>query len=88
MEIKLRARLAAYSRMDSIENIANRVPHKAIDTLFDPKELDTIVSKEDINDLFIDAEPDRVVDKEEIDSLFQLDNDRKVTYAEIDSLFD
>lgn len=92
MEIKLRARLAAYSKLDSIENTAPKVPNSAIDMLFKDGRNEHIVSKEDINNiLFANMEQDRVVEKTEIDNLFDptdSESDRKVTYAEIDSLFD
>lgn len=91
MEIKLRARLAAYSKLDSIENNAPKVPNSAIDILFkdDPKAVP--VSKEDIDKiLFSNMDKDRVVEEAEIDTLFSnnIESDRKVTYSEIDSLFD
>lgn len=90
MEIKLRARLSAYSKIDSIETLTNRIPSSAIDTLFKDTLEPSLVTKGDINTMFQNEEPDRVVDRNEIDGLFQYDTDidRKVTYAEIDSLFD
>ena len=90
MEIKLRARLAAYSKLDSIENNAPAVPNSAIDSLFKDGRFDYVVTKEDIDTvLFATMEKDRVVDDAEIDTLFTstTEPDRKVSYAEIDSLF-
>ena len=90
MEIKLRARLAAYSKIDSIENNAPKVPNTAIDTLFKDGRFDHVVTKEDIDKiLFANMEKDRVVEDAEIDNLFTStpDSDRKVSFKEIDSLF-
>ena len=90
MEIKLRARLAAYSKLDSIENNAPKVPNSAIDTLFNTDRIEHVVSKEDIDKiLFANMEKDRVVETKEIDNLFDgtSEPDRKVTFSEIDSLF-
>lgn len=91
MEIKLRAKLAAYSKLDSIENNAPKVPHEVIDTLFKDTKAASVVTKQDIDSiLFANMEQDRVVESGEIDTLFtsqDVDSDRKVTYAEIDSLF-
>lgn len=91
MNIKLNARLSAYSKLESVSQAnTTRVPEEVIDTLFDPNNSDSIVSKGDINTLFKDQELDKVVDKSAIDSLFTSDvsNTRRVSYAEIDSLFD
>lgn len=91
MEIKLRARLAAYSKLDSIENNAPKVPNTAIDTLFKDGRVDHVVTKEDIDKiLFTNMEKDRVVEDAEIDNLFTStpDPDRKVSFKEIDSLFE
>lgn len=91
MEIKLRARLAAYSKLDSIENTAPKVPNSAIDMLFKDGRIDHTVTKEDIDTLlFANMEKDRVVENTEIDSLFKGTEapDRKVSFTEIDSLFD
>ena len=90
MEIKLRARLAAYSKLDSIENNAPKVPSSAIDLLFKNDRFEHTVSKEDIDKiLFANMEQDRVVEDTEIDTLFDNPStgDRKVSYSEIDSLF-
>ena len=90
MDIKLRARLAAYSKMESIQvlNQPSSIPIEAIDKLFVPTGSE-IVSKGDIDSLFENHEPDLIVSNEQIDSLFEVTSDvRKVTYAEIDKLFD
>ena len=90
MNIKLNARLSAYSKLESISQAGTtRVPEDAIDTLFDPNQLHSVVTKGDINTLFKDEEIDMVVDKNAIDSLFKTDlsGTRKISYAEIDSLF-
>lgn len=90
MEIKLRARLSAYSKLESIEEIHNlaSVPAAAIDKLFNNVE-DTLVTPGDIDALFPAVEPDKVISKEEIDKLFTVteDNTRRVTESEIDKLF-
>lgn len=74
MEIKLRARLAAYSKIDSIESLTQRVPNSAIDSLFDGTNAYDIVTKEDIDTMF---SPDSS----------NPEDDTKVSYAQIDSLF-
>lgn len=86
MEIKLKAKLAAYSKIDSIDILDSRVPHKAIDTLF-AEHLDTTVSEKDIDTLFPDEEVDLIVSDEKIDTLFSNEPSKKVTYADIDKLF-
>ena len=87
MEIKLKAKLAAYSKIDSIDILDSRVPHSAIDTLF-TKNTDTAITEKDIDTLFSTEEPDIIISSEKIDTLF--DNNEpstKVTYADIDKLF-
>ena len=78
MDIKLRARLTAYSKVDSIEGIVSNLP---------------TIDKEHIDSLF-DGPSDRVVTKEEIDTLFDGESDVSseskigtVSYSAIDSLF-
>ena len=77
MDIKLRARLTAYSKVDSIEGTVSNLP---------------TIDKEHIDSLF-DSPKDRVVTKEEIDTLFDRPEniqDTKigtVSYSAIDSLF-
>lgn len=77
MDIKLRARLTAYSKVDSIEGTVSNLP---------------TIDKEHIDSLF-DGPKDRVVTKEEIDTLFDAPENTKdnkigtVSYSAIDSLF-
>lgn len=90
MDIKLKARLAAYTKVDAIGTFNNAVPKSAIANLFDPSLKPQPVTKDDIYTLFPDEEVDKVVERSDIDKLFNTNvlDDRNVTYAEIDSLFD
>lgn len=88
MDIKLTARLSAYSKIDSLNSISNpTVTPEVIDTLFPQNGYSASVTKKDIDNLFIEEESDKVVDKEQIDELFD-ETTRKVSYTEIDTLFD
>lgn len=88
MDIKLKAKLAAYSKMESMEILNTRVPHAAIDTLFDPAINPEAITNKDIDELF-KGEEDITVSKDKIDTLFSINNSEinKVSYADIDKLF-
>ena len=88
MDIKLRTRLSAYSKVESINQVAEAtVTNEAIDSFFN-NDLYHVVNKAEIDGLFINEEVDKVVDKSDIDTLFTAeDNTRRISYAEIDSLF-
>lgn len=73
MDIKLRARLSAYSKVESTEQPVNRVTEAEIDTLFDSSLTDKLVTKDDIDALF-EEQPEAT-------------NPEIVSFAEIDSLF-
>ena len=89
MDIKLKAKLAAYSKMESMEILNTRVPHAAIDTLFDPAINPEAITHKDIDELFKGEEEDITVSKDKIDTLFSINNSEitKVSYADIDKLF-
>lgn len=76
MDIKLRARLSAYSKVDALSSNPDTVKHEDIDSLFQPQEPDKVVTKDEIDTLF----------KEEAEDV--LDEDiEAVSFASIDSLF-
>ena len=98
MDIKLRARLSAYSKIESISGLGNSssLPKPTVTdsgqvlgvnssgnyTLFPS------IQKEDIDTLFADLVEEETVTKEEIDELFPEDDETvSVTKDEIDSLF-
>ena len=99
MDIKLRARLSAYSKIESVDGVNSNVPapdataagnvlgvnNSGKYTLF------PTVSTAEINALFTDIIPDEVVTKDDIDTLFEPDDEEPeistVSYADIDSLF-
>lgn len=78
MDIKLRARLSAYSRIESITQVSNNTPTPDVNSAGSlvgvnkdgEYTLYKTVGKEEIDSLFMDVVPDDVVSKEEIDSLF------------------
>lgn len=91
MNIKLNARLSAYSKVDSIthECSIESVTEPQIDELF--KDLDTpqSVTKSEIDDLFIGEDKPESVTKENIDELFtETEDPESVTKENIDELFD
>ena len=89
MELKLRARLSAYSKLDSVSTSSlGTVDKDQIDTLFKPSEPE-IVNKSQIDSLFPEEENDLTVDKSSIDTLFDDNGDtvETVSRAAIDSLF-
>ena len=94
MDIKLNARLSAYSKVDSILQSIESVTEEQIDTLFVDTPVDdpTVVTKSEIDSLFTDEEKAEAVKKSDIDGLFEgnitpSDNITSVSFSEIDSLF-
>ena len=98
MDIKIRARLSAYSRISSVEGLKTNIPDPTASdaghvlgvgdtgnyTLFPS------VTTTDIDSLFQNEELDETVKKDEIDSLFPeegSDDVESVTKDDIDSLF-
>ena len=75
MDIKLRARLSAYSKVSTTceECDADIVTNEQIDELFDPSIDYTSVTKTQIDELFIDEETQQEYDT--------------VSFAKIDTLF-
>lgn len=97
MDIKLRAKLSAYSKIESINDLSSNTPvpdalaagsvlgvnNTGNYTLF-PK-----VSNEDIDELFYDVATDDVVTKDDIDTLFEeKEVVTSVSKNEIDTLFE
>ena len=97
MDIKLRARLSAYSKIESISGLNSNTPvpdatsagsvlgvnNSGMYTLF------PTVKQEDIDELFTDVIPDEVVSKEDIDTLFEETiTDEPVSKEQIDTLFE
>ena len=90
MDIKIKARLSAYSKVDSFaaSSIVS-VPEQDIDTLFNKEPVDGTVTKDEIDTLFV-TEPDKygTVNKNTIDTLFK--EEEQTTTVEkdnIDTLF-
>lgn len=98
MDIKIRGRLSAYSRISSVEGLKTNIPDPTASdaghvlgvgdtgkyTLFPS------ITTSDIDGLFLDEESDEIVKKDEIDSLFPeegSDDVESITKDEIDSLF-
>ena len=98
MDIKIRAKLSAYSRISSVEGLKTNIPDPTVSeaghvlgigdtgkyTLFPS------ITTEDIDRLFQNEESDETVKKDEIDSLFSeegSDDVESVTKDDIDSLF-
>lgn len=98
MDIKLRARLSAYSKIESISGLNSGVPvPEATDTGAVLGVSDTgkytlfpTVKETEIDSLFSDAPTEETVSKEEIDSLFEGDKavPEAVSKEEIDTLFE
>lgn len=87
MDIKLRANLSAYSKVDSLSRVINKAQYSDFDTLFE-EEQDNIVTKDTIDTLFPTEKEQPLVSKQEIDSLFRTEgNSATVSFSEIDSLF-
>lgn len=99
MDIKLRARLSAYSKVESITSASNSSA-----SIPDPDILSAghvlgvnnsgkytlfpSIESSDIDTLFEDTSTDETITKEEIDTLFPDEKPKSVTKCEIDSLFD
>lgn len=96
MDIKLRARLSAYSKIESISGLNSNTPvpdataagsvlgvnNSGKYTLF------PTVSHSAIDGLFADVVTDEIITKDEIDTLFQEEkHEEPVTKDEIDTLF-
>ena len=91
MDIKLNARLSAYSKIDSISSGAcchEYVTKDQIDGLFEDMEEPTSVTKSEIDKLFEEVEEPKSVSKTEIDTLFaETQEPESVTKDQIDGLF-
>lgn len=96
MDIKLRAKLSAYSKISSIEGVNTTLPLPSVDnvgavigvgdsgqyTLF------PTIKKENVDEMFVNDDIIETVIKEEIDTLFEgLEEPTTVTKQEIDDLF-
>lgn len=97
MDIKLRARLSAYSKIDSVEAVSSNVPlpdatkagnvlgvsNTGVYTLFPS------INQERVDTLFTDEEVDTTVLKDEIDTLFiETHAPVVVTKDAVDTLFE
>lgn len=92
MDIKLRARLSAYSKVDAVRATIDDIPtisNSDIDGLF-PGRVESAVSKGKIDTLFAEDKKPMAVDKAAIDTLFdgQETKTTAVDKATIDTLFD
>ena len=90
MDIKLRARLSAFSRADAIPATINDIPTISdveIDSLFE-NQTERTITKGEIDTLFLNETKVSAVDKSAIDTLFR-DGEKIgiVSFASIDSLF-
>lgn len=91
MDIKLRARLSAYSKVDSINKECEHeyVSEEQIDELFKDMTKPESVTKDEIDGLFTDIKEPESVSKDEIDTLFEKTTEpESVTKEEIDDLFE
>ena len=90
MDIKLRARLSAYSKVDAIKATVDDIPavkNTDIDALF-PGQVETSITKGEIDTLFADSKKPTVVDKATIDTLFEnIVEPEAVDKSDIDTLF-
>ena len=91
MDIKLRARLSAYSKAEAVRATVDDIPtisRSDIDGLF-PGRTELAVSKGKIDTLFEEDKKPIAVDKATIDTLFNANDTSvgRVSYAAIDSLF-
>ena len=97
MDIKIRARLSAYSKIASVEGVNTSLPFvgkgdagsvvgvsaEGSYTLF------PTVGKEQVDEMFVDSPNPTTVEKDDIDTLFkETEEPVSVTKAEIDSLFE
>lgn len=98
-EIKLRARLSAYSKIESLQQVGGGIPVPDVgepgNSIVVSPEGNYVpmsaVTETDIDKLFMDVKDPETVTKEQIDTLFENEPVDKpavaVTFAEIDSLF-
>ena len=93
MDIKLNARLSAYSKVQAVSDSCEHeyVSKEQIDELFKETDLPTSVTKSEIDELFENTDEPTSVTKDQIDDLFEEEQDESnitsVSYSEIDSLF-
>jgi hypothetical protein len=95
MEMKIRARLSAYSKVDSISGMgvpaADASNAGAILTVDENGQyrLMSSISNEQVDNLFTEEILPDIVDKDTIDTLFKetVEDDRPIGKEEIDSLF-
>ena len=88
MNIKLKARLSAYSKVDAIYASVPKVSKEDIDKLFEGT--NSIVTKDDIDTLFETDFKESVISRDQIDTLFENNSSEKITtvsFDAIDSLF-
>ena len=88
MNIKLKARLSAYSKVDAIYASVPRISREDIDKLFDGTS--STVTKDDIDTLFETDFNESVISRDQIDTLFENSSAEKITrvsFDAIDSLF-
>ena len=78
MDIKLIARLSAYSKVGSTDSTLDTVKYGDIDTLFQPQEPERVVTKDEIDTLFKEPEIEEDIMEEDIEA---------VSFESIDSLF-
>ncbi len=97
MDIKIRARLSAYSKISSVDGINTQLPlvgEGDVGAVLGVGETGTYtlfptVSKDKVDEMFIDTQGPSSVEKEEIDTLFEEEKETtSVTKEEIDSLFE
>lgn len=95
MEMKIRARLSAYSKVDSMSGLGvpaateeNAGAVLAVDATGNYS-LVSSVSSSQVDDLFNEEVFPEIVDKDTIDSLFEtvIEDDRPISKDEIDNLF-
>lgn len=97
-DIKLRARLSAYSKIESIQGLNQSLPDPDVigpgsSVVVSPEGNYvpmTPVTDSQIDQLFQDVNDPSAVTKDEIDTLFPAEESSKetVTFADIDSLFE
>lgn len=97
MDIKLRARLSAYSKIESVGGVSSNLPDPSLGSVGSVVGIgDTgkytlfpTVNNNEIDELFDGLPSNTTVTKEEIDQLFTpVEKPAAVTKSEIDSLFD
>lgn len=96
MDIKIRARLSAYSKISSIEQLNTELP------LVTPDDAGAVlgvsgdgkytlyskIKQEHIDEMFLGSDVTQTVEKEEIDTLFEDKDITSVSKSDIDRLFD